>query len=159
MDEKYNVQSQSPPSPGLSRFLVKFGGFPLVMTVREVDRIRVPFHAHLTAPRIGRVQAALVCTSDGRVFKHRDGNVVILPGTDWVGMYRRSTGEVRSDTGRVDEIGEIAGAGEVFRLPDVVVDQVNQFTKDGEFELQLDAVYGTLEHGLHDIIITVLGDE
>ena len=41
----------------------------------------------------------------------------------------------------------------------MIVDQVNEFTEDGEFEFQLDAVHDAFEHGFHDVEVQVLGDE
>lgn len=44
-------------------------------------------------------------------------------------------------------------------FPDVVVDEVDEFTEDGELELEFDAVDDALEHGFHDVLVHVLDDE
>lgn len=94
------------------------------------------------------------------MLEHGDGNVVdIHPGRSAMDDTRGGMGHIGGHAGCIDEIGEVAWSGKGFGFPDVIVDQVDEFTEDGEFKFQLDAVYDAFEHGFHDVEVQILGDE
>lgn len=101
----------------------------------------------------------------GRMFEHGYGNGIRIhprgsvSATGIMCFSGWSVGQVRGDTGCIDEIGELARNGEGFRFPDVVVNEVDQFTEDSELKLKLDTIDGPFEHGLHDVIVPILSNQ